>query len=232
MTHGPGHPVDVRRLECRDLAERVVMELAERDHRGLRVVERWCRRSPEVAHPVTDQRPRRCRRARRLAPNRVIAERWLTRQGRAPCPVADGLVARSVRAAGVDPTGHRARGLWWRRATPPSWSLGLERGTVGAVAGRRRPTRRWLAGERRVGVVDLGHPARGRARRRRIVAGEIRVIGPCESPPGGLDLRRRGARFNAENVPGVSPGHPPECRPPTRPFGRVALDSRCPRAVP
>ena len=50
-------------------------------------------------------------------------------------------------------------------------------------------------GQRRVGVVDLGHPPGGSPRSRRVVAGQVRVVRPGEAPPGCLDLRRRGARL-------------------------------------
>ena len=77
-----GHPVDVRRLEGRDLAERVVVELAERDDRGLGLVERRRRRPAEMAQPVADERAGGRGRARRLAADGIVAQRRLPGQGR------------------------------------------------------------------------------------------------------------------------------------------------------
>ena len=64
---GASQPVDVRRLEGRDLAERVAVELPEFDRVGGRAVERGWRRPPEVADPALHRRPGRRRRSRRLA---------------------------------------------------------------------------------------------------------------------------------------------------------------------
>ncbi len=72
VAHGRGHPVDVRRLEGGDLAQRVVVELAKRDGRVLRVVERRRRRhagsgagDPGRADPLASMRE-----VARVAPSR------------------------------------------------------------------------------------------------------------------------------------------------------------------
>src|SRR4029079_17947279 len=49
------------------------------------------------------------------------------------------------------------------------------------------------------GVVDLGHQLGRDPRRGRIVAGQVRVMGPRQASPGGLDLRRRRAGLDPEH---------------------------------
>ena len=155
-------------------------------------LERRRGRPPEVAEPVAVERSGRRRRARRLAARRDRSRSggW-PRQRRPAGAVADGLVARPERPARVDPAGDRPgrlRGAAGRRAgaaTPASNGVPSRRPRPSA------PSRRsGVPGQRRVGVVDLGHPAGRDARRRRIVAGQVRVVGPGEPPPGGLDLGR------------------------------------------
>ena len=185
----PATQVDVGRLEGRDLAQGVVVELAERDDRGLGHLERGRRRAPEVADSIADEGAGRCRRAQRLAPDDVGMLRWLPAQGRPARRVADGLVAWLVDAAHVDTTRHRARGLGWRGPTVAPHDAGFERGVVGprspAVARSAA-----IASQRRVGIVDLGHPACRQARGGGVVAREVRVIRPGETAPGRLDLGR------------------------------------------
>ena len=65
--HGPGQPVDVRRLERSDLVEPVPVELAERDDEGERLIQRRTRRRPEVAHAIPLERSARVRRPEGLA---------------------------------------------------------------------------------------------------------------------------------------------------------------------
>src|SRR4029077_7285597 len=56
VVHGPGDPVDVRRLEGGDLAERVIVELAERDDGRPGIVQRRPRPAAQVPRPMADQR--------------------------------------------------------------------------------------------------------------------------------------------------------------------------------
>ena len=64
---GSGEPVDIRRLEIRDLVEPVPVELAERDDERASFVERGTRRRTEVADPTALERPGRVRGAQRFA---------------------------------------------------------------------------------------------------------------------------------------------------------------------
>ena len=64
-----------------------------------------------------------------------------------------------------------------------------------------------VAGELGVGVVDLGHPLGRQARGRRIVAGQVRVMGPGEPAPGRLDLDGGRARLDAEDDMGIALCH-------------------------
>ena len=69
VANGPGDPVDVRRLERRDLAEGMVMELPERDHGRLGRLERGRGRAAEMAEAIAHERAGRGRSTRRLAPD-------------------------------------------------------------------------------------------------------------------------------------------------------------------
>ena len=202
-----GHPVDVRRLEGRDLAQGVVVELAERDDRGFRLLERRRRRTAEVAEAAADERAGRRRGPRRLATDGVVAKGRLAGQGRPPGTVADGLVSSSIGVARVDARRDRPSRLRGWRTTAAALAPGFERSTV------RRLPRSGLAppprdpGQRGIGVVDLGHPSRRRARCGGIVAGQVGMVGPGEAAPGRLDLRRRGARSHTEHDSRISLGH-------------------------
>ena len=61
-----------------------------------------------------------------------------------------------------------------------------------------------VAGQRRVGIVDLGHPL-GRDRDAAgIVAGQVGVVRPGQPAPGGLDLGRAGATLDTKDDMGVA----------------------------
>ena len=68
-----------------------------------------------------------------------------------------------------------------------------------------------LPGQRGIGVVDLGHPARGGLDGRRVIAGEVRVIRSREPPPRGLDLGRGGAALDAEDRVRIAFHHARQC---------------------
>ena len=95
-----------------------------------------------------------------------------------------GLVAWPVRRRGVDPAGDGPR-----RSRPGGPPRRERRAEVGAGSASPALAVRRSAGQRRVGLVDLGHLPRRDARSRRVVAGQVRVMLPGEPPPGRLDLR-------------------------------------------
>ena len=155
-------------------------------------------------------------RAARSASRRAAARRAPARRGAAAGPAAErrasrrpgwraGLVARPERRGRVDAAGDRtasasARGGPPRRRAPSAPEVGRRRV---AAAGPRSA----VPGQRRVGVVDLGHPPRRRPGRRRVVTGQVGVVGPGEPPPGGLDACRvaRRARRRGRHADRVSP---------------------------
>ena len=113
-----GEPVDVRRLERGDLAQRVPAELPELELATDGVLERRRRRAAEVADPRPLERAGRIARPRRLAVVRREADRRLARQdGRrrgwlAPaagsarsaagrCPTGRAVPSRAASASGV-----------------------------------------------------------------------------------------------------------------------------------
>ena len=100
---------------------------------------------------------------------------------------------------------------------------------VGPLAVARPAVGRRLAGQRRVGVVDLGHPPRRGLDGRRVVAGQVGMVERGEPPPGGLDLGRGGAARDAEDDVRIAFRHavsvPAAARMP-------ALDRPALRAVP
>jgi hypothetical protein len=221
----PGEPVDVRRLEGRDLAERMAAELPELDlERASRVEAGW-RGGSEPMDPRPLRRARRLGRAGRLA---VRTRSRSRRRGAGsalpsppPAPLAAWLagrrVARPERAGRIDPTGHGTRrpGAWRAAASVAR----RPRVGAGTRSRGRRPTGRppdplaSLVGdsERLVRVVDLGHPARRRSRGGRIVAGQVRVVLACEAAPGGLDGGQARSRLDAEDVVGIPFGHRAQC---------------------
>lgn len=207
-----GDPVDVRRLKRRNLAEGVVVELAERDDRGSGDLERWGRRSPECAEPVANEGTRWRRCPRRLRAGWIVAQWWLSGERRPAPPVSDGLIADAERTAGIDAPGDRASRLWGRRSTTTSRAIWRERDFVCAARSVRAtvPTLAIRApGQCRVGVVDLGHAARCGARCRWVIAGQVRMVGPGKTPPGSLDLGRRRVRIDTQDDEGVRFGHHP-----------------------
>src|SRR4051794_15936209 len=128
MVDRPRHPVDVGRLERRDLAERVVVELAERHHRRLGHFERRCRCTAEVAEPVALERPCRRRRAEGLAPHDARPLRRLTTEGCPAGAVARGLVAWLIDAAHVHATRDGARRFRRRRTSASPLLARVKRG--------------------------------------------------------------------------------------------------------
>ena len=125
--------------------------------------------------------------------------------------VAGRLVARPIGAAHVHSAGDRPGGLGGGGPPRRDWRPG-SKGASSARVPARPPPFRDEARVSGIGVVDLGHPPGRRARGGRIVARQVRVVGPRETPPGRLDLRRRRADSHAEHVPWVSFDHRSECR--------------------
>src|SRR5947207_7713849 len=111
-----GDPVDVGRLEGRDLAQRVTAELAELDwdRTGLCEVRRG--RRVEVAHARASQRARGIRCARRLRRLWFAAQRRLVGHAVRPMAVGRGLVARRERLGEVEPRSH------WPARSRPGWA--------------------------------------------------------------------------------------------------------------
>ena len=197
-----GDPVDVRRLKRRNLAEGVVVKLAERDDRGSGNLERWGRRSPECAKPIANEGTRWRRCPRRLRAGRIVAQWWLSGERRPAPPVSDGLIADTEGTAGIDSPGDRASRLWVRRSATPSRAI-WRKGDFVCGVGSVRATAPTLAirtpGQCRVGVVDLGHTARCGARCRWVIAGQVRMVGPGKTSPGSLDLGRRRVRLDTQD---------------------------------
>ena len=143
VVDGPGHPVDVRRLEGRDLAERVVVELAERDDRGLGVARGT---APAAAGNGAAGRGRAGRSAsmraaarRRHGPARSGGwprQRW---SGPAPLPTA-WLRGRNVSLVSTRPVTGRV-GFGARRAAARRATTGLERRAVRRRSTSARPAR-------------------------------------------------------------------------------------------
>ena len=206
--HGAGHPVDVRRLEGRDLAERVAVELAELDDVLTRPIEgRWLRTS-EVPDPPALERPCRGRRTRRLVASALGTQRRLTstpitRLGiRTTGRPRDGLIAWSVRRGRVDPAGNGTRGSRpWRTTATAADTAEVGTGSTPRLCRLEVPD------QRRIRVVDLGHLPGGDPRSGRIVAGQVRMMRPSELPPGSLDLRSIRVSSDAEHLARIPSGH-------------------------
>jgi len=214
----PGHPVDVRRLERGDLAQRVAPELPEVELDLERVGERGAH-TRLMASGTPPLHGARGRRGSQLPGRPVRARRRLAGQ-RVPLAGRRGrLVSGPEGAARVQPTGHRPGRARPRRSSAAR-SLarrGPSRWCIGASGPRARPTRARTpstgpdraarTGERRVRRVDLRHPCRGATRRRRVVAGQVRVVAASEGAPGRLDVVGRGAGFDAEHDVGILRRH-------------------------
>ena len=122
---------------------------------------------------------------------------------------ASGCVA-GTSGARVDPAGQPGTRSGRRSRRPAAAAARRVPGSASASpAARLAPIGRGLPGQRRIRVVDLGHPPRGDPRGRRIVAGQVRVVRPSEPPPGGLDLAGwRRARHRGRHEGRVSPRRP------------------------
>ena len=126
-----------------------------------------------------------------------------------PAGAADRTAARP--ATGSELAWFRGRYVALVSTRPVTGRVGLGAGgpplrAVGSSS-KRRPVGsacavgRRVAGsdERGVGIVDLGHPARGDPRGGRIVAGQVRMVLAGETSPGSLDRRRAGAGLDAQD---------------------------------
>ena len=153
----------------------------------------------EVAEPVSLQGAGRHRRTGCLRRHRLTPDGWLPRQrGRAlaaPPPSASGLTVwfRGWKLPLVSTrpvTGRVGRGLG---GPPRRGASSAKPAPIGVVS----PATPRVAHPRQggVGVVDLRHAAGGGARRSRVVAREVGMVGAGEPSPGGLDGRRVGARL-------------------------------------
>ena len=132
-------------------------------------------------------------------------------------PAWSGLVARPDVVASCRPGPVDRPGRPWaaagRRAGRPRRSRAGRSARAGAGPARRRGARPAraeppaVAGQRRVGVVDLGHPPRRDPR----AAGSSPVRSgwwlPGEPPPGRLDLGRAGAGLDAEDIVRIALRH-------------------------
>jgi hypothetical protein len=206
----PCDPVDVRRLERGDVPERVPVELAELDDVRPRPIESRRAGPPEVPDPGALERPGRSRRSRRLLTDALTTERRMAAQWRAaamrvlPTGLARGrLVTGLERRGRIDPSGDGPRrpGRRW-----PATTTRAVLPEVGRRAARRSFAVR-LAGKRGIRVVDLGHLPGGDPRRGGVVAGQVGVVRPRESPPRGLDAGRIGAPLDAEDLVGIAFRH-------------------------
>jgi hypothetical protein len=193
-----GHPIHVRGLECRDLAEGVAMELAERHLRCTCRRETRLARRLEAVDAGSHERTVRIRGAARPHLGRPRADRRLARWMARPPGVARRRVARMEDIGGIEAGGHRSGGPGRRR---PRRAPFRGRPCAG------RPARARSVGQLLVRGVDLGHPLCGRAGRRRVAARPIRMVFPGEATPGGLDRAGRGAGLQPEDDVGLSPGH-------------------------
>ncbi len=205
-TDGPGQPIDIGRFERGDLAQRVIVELSEGDdHRGGFADGRGGRPA-ESTESAADERAGRGRCPRRLASHDISSTRRLAGQRRSCSTARDRPVAFSEGMARVDPAGHRRRRLRLRRTTLSARDARFEWCLVLAAS---RSSTRVATATCQVGVrvVDLGHPTSRQPRRRRIVAGQVRMIGASESAPGCLDLGRRGTRLHAQHISRISSCH-------------------------
>jgi hypothetical protein len=193
-----GHPIDVRRLECGDLAQGVAMELAERHLRCPCRSEGRLARRLEAVDARPHERTVRIRGAPGPHLGRSRADRRLA--GRMACPPGAGRrrIVRMEDIRGVQAGGHRSRRPGRRR---PGGAPFRGRPSAGDPPWTRS------VGELFVRCVDLGHPLRRRAGRRRIAARPIRMVFSGEATPGGLDRSGRGAGLQPEDGVGLSPGH-------------------------
>ena len=183
----PREPVDVARLERRDLAERVSVELPELDDVRGRVLQGRERGGPEARISPSVKRTGGCRgtpgfTVEPLGPKGLLAAR---RSGRAGSGVTGPEGFRRIEAAG-DRAGGSRRGRSARASS---------RGP--ARIGPRAPGRAGL--ELLVGPVDLGHlpgcgPGSGR-----IGARHVRMVHPGQLPPGGLDRGLRSPRRDTQD---------------------------------
>jgi hypothetical protein len=233
-------PVDVRRFECGDLAERVSVELAEAELEIEGILERRRHRPAEVADPGARERPGGGARPRRLPERRCRAQRWLAADDRPPGGARrrmEGLVARPHVAGRVNSPGHRSGRLGLRGTAPlrgaraaagVAGRAGIGRSDIGPRPALAEPPA--VPGQGRLRVVDLGHPLGGDPRRRRIVSGQVRVMRPGEAPPRCLDLGRAGTRVDAEDDVGIACWHGSSLSVGRRCGG--SLDRSAGRAVP
>jgi hypothetical protein len=193
-----GHPIHVRRLECRDLAEGVAMELAERHLRCPRRREARLARRLEAVDAGPHERTVRIRGPARPHLGRPRADRRLARRMARPPGVGRRRIARMEDIGGIEAGGHRSR--WPGRRRPG-------RAPVRGRPGAGGPARARSVGQLLVGGVDLGHPLRRRAGRGRVAARPIRVVFSGETTPGSFDRAGRGAGLQPEDGVGLSPGH-------------------------
>jgi hypothetical protein len=126
----------------------------------------------------------------------------------------EGLVAGPDVAGRVNSPGHRSGRFGLRRTAPlrragatpgVAGRTGIGRSDIGPRPAPAEPPA--VPGQRRVRVVDLGHPLGRDPRRCRVVSGEVRVMRPGEAPPCGLDLGRAGARVDAQDEVGIACWH-------------------------
>ena len=204
----------------------MAVELAEFDDVTACLVEARRRGSTEVRHLVTDHRTGRGGCPWRLRADSFSTHRRLTaqvggrvlrgracggtgpgsRHGRAVPGLPGGrLVPRLIRAGHVHPSSDRATRPRSRWASAADGLLAEFRPLAGSLSA----VSLGLAGQRGVGVVDLGHPSRRRTRCRRVVAGQVRMVGPGQASPGGLDERGRRTTGDTQDVVRISFGHGP-----------------------
>lgn len=221
----PSEPVDVRRLERRDLAERVASELAERELDRSRVLEGRARSRAKASEAGATQRTCRIGGPGCLGalPRRPPA--GLTGERRAQPGTGRGAVARPDRLGRVEPACDRPRARWGRRAGGAGGARSLVRCPIRWTAVRRSiapgtMTRRRLDPQVLIGRVDLGHPPGCASSLGRVVCGQVRVVLACQPTPGRLDLGLTGIGSDAQDgvrvarwhEPSVSTGGPPNPR--------------------
>ncbi len=190
----PRQPVDVRRLESGDLAERMAAELAESDLRRPRIQKVRAGRPVVASETGALERPGRVGGARRFAVVLAGPEGRLTGWVGALSPRRGRGVARTERVARVEAAGDGSGGLRRRRPGRPPGGRAPEGGVGPGTTRPRAP-----GPKRLVGRIDLGHPARGGALGRAVLAHEVGVVLASEATPGGLDRRLAGAWLDPED---------------------------------